>query len=428
MSNKGSSVEVHMYSLNGEYEKTFCSLKDAADELNVVPSTIWKAINFNRKHGDKIWSYHKYDNILTTTDNEIIKKTVRLAKDKQKLQDTNRIERKSFREYSRIENAVAEYNKALIEKFDEVEFNVKTTKHKDVENPAVLIVQIADPHFNELVDLPHNKYDFTIASKRLQRYAERIKKYAKTTQANKILVIMTGDLLNSDRRLDELLSMATNRAKATLIAINLLQQFILDLNTIANVEVGYVSGNESRVKEEWGWTEILATDNYDTSIFNMLQLLFKGKKGIDFINGNSPNELVLNINKNNILFLHGHSIKNDAQKTIQQICGKYSGKGIRIDYVIYGHIHFANITDLFARSGSLVGSNAYADYELNLISKASQNIHAIFEDGTIENTRIELQNTSGYEGYYIDDDLEAYNVKSLDKISKPKETVIKVVI
>ena len=46
-------------------------------------------------------------------DKEILKSNVKLSKQKQKQQDLNRIERKSFREHARIENAVSEYGKEI---------------------------------------------------------------------------------------------------------------------------------------------------------------------------------------------------------------------------------------------------------------------------------------------------------------------------
>ena len=46
-------------------------------------------------------------------DVEVIKENVRLSKQKQKAQDRNRIQNKSFREHARIENAIEEYSKEL---------------------------------------------------------------------------------------------------------------------------------------------------------------------------------------------------------------------------------------------------------------------------------------------------------------------------
>ena len=76
--------------------------------------------------------------------------------------------------------------------------------------------------------------------------------YFKSRSITNVLLVQSGDLLNSDRRLDELLSMATNRAKATFLAVAIVQQVILDLNEHFNVSVASVTGNESRVKDNWG--------------------------------------------------------------------------------------------------------------------------------------------------------------------------------
>ena len=56
---------------------------------------------------------------LSPDDAEILKENVKLAKQKQSLQDLNRVERKTFREYARIENAVGAYNKELVKIFNE---------------------------------------------------------------------------------------------------------------------------------------------------------------------------------------------------------------------------------------------------------------------------------------------------------------------
>jgi transposase-like protein len=79
-------------------------------------------------------------------DSELIKENVRLAKKEQTQRDLNRIERKSFREYARIENAIEEYNKKLIEVIQDKSFNISTIKHKSNINSVSLLVQLSDLH------------------------------------------------------------------------------------------------------------------------------------------------------------------------------------------------------------------------------------------------------------------------------------------
>lgn len=349
----------------------------------------------------------------------------KIKKSLTRTRDLNRVINKELRENYRVINALEALNEAVVDKFNEVNFKPSIPENI-FHIGGVLLVQLSDLHLNELVDLPNNVYDFEIASKRLAKYAQKVKEICKIKKVKKIVVAMTGDMINSDRRLDEITSAATNRTKASLIAVTLLQNFINDLLSKAPIEVAYVTGNESRVKEEWGLSDFVMTDNYDTAIFNMLRLLFKDNIHVKFIESN-PVETVLNINNKHILMMHGTTVKKTTQASMQQIIGKYSAKGITIDYVIFGHIHFAEVTDLYGRSGSLVGNNVYSDYGINLVTKASQNTYFISEEGDIDSFRFELDKTEGIKGYDIEDDINAYNAKSATKLYKTTD-IIKIVI
>jgi predicted phosphodiesterase len=319
-------------------------------------------------------------------DKEIVEYNVRLAKQKQRAQDLNRIANKSFRESARIENA------------------------------------LADTHFNELVDIDSNKYDFEIASKRLQKFAHHIKRYAKFYGIKNILIAITGDLINSDRRLDEKLSMSTNRAKATFLGVHLLKHFILDLNQVSNIQVCCVTGNESRVNEELGWVDIVASDNYDFTIFEMLNLLLPE---IHFIKGNAL-EIVVEINGQNLLVIHGHQLGRMDSNQAGKVISKYAAKGVIINMIICGHLHETMIRDNIARSASLVGSNAYSENALNLSGTAAQNIYIFTNDGR-HDIRIDLQETDLWDGYPINKELSSYNAKSLNK-TQEKQTIFKIII
>ena len=354
-------------------------------------------------------------------DKDIIEYNIRLAKQKQKFQDLNRIERKSFREDSRQENALIEYNTEIIKLLKRESLNTKLSKKKH-NTESVIVIQLADLHLNELVELESNKYDFDIASKRLQKYAYKVKEYIKFHKANKVLIAITGDLINSDRRLDEKLSMATNRAKATFLGVHLLKYFILDINEIAEVQVCCVTGNESRVNFELGFVDMVASDNYDFSIFEMLRLLLPD---INFLRGDAL-ELVVEINGKNMLVIHGHQLGRMDSNQVGKVISKYSAKGVIIDFIICGHLHETMIRDNIARSASLVGSNAYSENALNLAGTAAQNIYCFTDDGR-HDVRIDLQETKGWDGYDIKEELFAYNAKSAQKTHK-KETIFKIII
>jgi predicted phosphodiesterase len=409
---------IYKYSNDGSLIKKYISLQEAVDENNIIESVLKNAIKIGKNVNGFYW-FNK-----EVSDFELVLHNIKLDKSNQKLRDENRIERKSLREYYRIGNAIEEYSKSIVEKFNEVDFKIEIPYNNVNTKEVVLIVQLSDLHFNELIQLPYNQYDFIIAGKRLKELANEVFILNKSYNFTKIIVSFTGDLLNSNRRTEEYLNQSSNRAKASLIATNLLQYFIVDLLKIAPIDLMMVSGNESRAEKELGYSEIMATDNYDYTIFHMLRNLFKTCENIKFWRGENT-EQVYTIGGLNILMVHNASTKSDDQKMLQSIVGKYAAQGIILDYILSGHIHSTGISDIMSRSASLTGANAYSEFGLQLSGRAAQNLHIIYER-KMRNIRVDLQ-LSNNEGYPIENDLEAYNAKSVSKLHQGK-TILEIVI
>lgn len=357
-----------------------------------------------------------------------------LERAQQKARDLSRIEAKDLRETARIENAVTEYNARILEELrlhgGALALCPRRTGPLDPD-AAALVIHLSDNHFNELVNLPTNRFDFTVAAKRLQLLASKAKLFGKAYGVEKVVVFFGGDLMNSDRRLDELLAMSTNRARATILAVHLYKQFLQDLREDFFVDCFGVTGNESRAKENLGWVDVVATDSYDFTIYSMLQATFeavedKGMRFHDF----QANDVVFKIHNETFLGIHGHQINATDQKKVQAMIGKYAAKGINITHILCGHIHASVVSDYVSRNASLVGSNAYSEEALGFISKAAQNIHIVTPQG-LDGVKCDLQNVDGVDGYDIIDKLAEYNARSADKaheaMSEP-QTIVRVVI
>lgn len=395
------------------YQRTH-SQRATAKETGVDQSTVARRLDAAHKYG-----------ISVTTDAEIVVETVKLAKQKQQLQDVQRIERKAFRESARIENAVQEYQKEIRDILLTHTFSIPSSIPQGFSK-ACGIIHWSDQHLNERVDLPHNQYDWNVAARRLKKHVDRCKQVCKAYGVSSVLVAMTGDLLNSDRRLDELLSNAGNRAKASVLAVDLYAQALVDLAQDLDVTVAGISGNESRIPHDIGWVAETASDNYDFAIFEMLRLMLGSK--IRFVVSENPSEVVVSVAGQNVLMIHGHgAIGKNTQESVQSIKGRYIAHGIKLDMVIWGHVHEALIADQYARSSSLVGANTYAENALNLSGRASQNLYLVHEGGGFDGVKIDLQHTDGVIGYNIQSRLEAYNTKSAEKCRQP-QTIFKVVI
>jgi len=363
-------------------------------------------------------------------DKDVVSESTRLAKQNQSFRDRNAHERKAFREHARIENAVEEYNRQVILALKHHNLSKFTQKHRQLKKSAVGVIQFSDVHFNELVHKSHtmrNEYDFKVAAKRCELFVSQATNYFLGSGVNRVVLAMTGDMLNSDRRISELLNMATNRSQATVLAADIMSHVIHHLNQKFNVTVTCVSGNESRVGVIHDRDDLVATDNFDWTIYHFLEHLFRGSKGVEFVRG-GPRENVVSCNGQNVLMMHGESIgKTGVETKVQQIVGKWNNKGVSIDFIIFGHLHSARIGDTYARSSSMVGSNAYSDDNLQLVSRASQNIHIFHNNGRRDSIKIDLQNTDDIDGYPVDLTLESYNAKSSNK-SKPITTIHRVVV
>ena len=368
-----------------------------------------------------------YRNLL---DMELLKENVRLSKRTQKFQDTNRIERKSFREQARIENAVEELGVAICDQLKEhakaLEVINITTETREGE--AVGIVHITDLHANELINLPHNKYDFKVLAKRAKLYISDCIDEFKHKGVKRVLFAATGDLLNSDRRLDELLNSATNRSKAAILTAHIIKQMLLELLSHGFIiSVVSVVGNESRMSKELSYSDNVLSDNYDFLIMAMLKQMFKFAKieNITFVSIDKLEEVV-SMDGQNWLLTHDLSKFTSKQEKTQAAIGRYSLNGIYIDYIIGGHIHATRITDLSSRASSFSGSNSFNEKALNLSGRAAGTFY-IIKNGRRLTYNVDLQNADSVKGYEIVQELEAYNAKSSNKL-KPHKAVLEIVI
>lgn len=359
------------------------SKKEIANELNTSLRYV-NMVNQQNKTSYKI---------------EKLTKTIQLLRDELRIE--RRIKRKDIRSINSIEKYLSEISKHIssykIPKLKTYDF-----KRRKFEG----IFQLSDLHFNEIVsDLEENKYDFYIASKRLKKYTLEAVKIFKIYNVSDVLIAMTGDILGSNRREDEKLNLATNRAKAVIIGTFLIENVIRELNEFFNIKITMVCGNESR-SYDVGESDIIMSDNYDFILYNMLKMIFS--KNLDMFIDGDVYKKILKIQNRNILFFHGHNLNNNPELQIEKIIGQVAvSNRISLDYVIFGHIHECQISDFFARSSSLIGGNTYTSNKLNLISKASQNIHLISEN-SIYSFKIDLQNTDDIIGYDLNSDFQIH--------------------
>lgn len=303
--------------------------------------------------------------------------------------DKNRLLTKQIRDTDRLYNALTKLGHS-IETYLKNLKPIKIPKIKTSKKDTKCIVQISDVHFGEIIDENSNKYNMQIAKERLFLYANKVKMYLKAHNVKDVYICFTGDMFNSDRRLDEIMMNAGARGNTLVQAFQIVEQFIIDIAKEYNVTVHAVVGNESRLNKEFTLSTPILSDNYDWILQQMLYIRFRDTNVT--IDNDVALEKIIKIGGQNVLMLHGVSFpSNLGQKHVQELLGKYTLEGIPISLVIFGHVHSTYISNVFARSGSLSGSNGYSLHELNYIGRASQNLHFLYPNNTHDTIQVDLQ-------------------------------------
>jgi predicted phosphodiesterase len=251
--------------------------------------------------------------------------------------------------------------------------------------------------------LGHNKSNFDVISKRFQKYADKIKERLGKSVTN-ITVAFMGDLINSDRRIDELLVNEGCVAESLLKSLQILTAFLLDLSETYKINVVSVLGNESRLDLNIPMRDPI--NNFDFIIHKLLSELLN-KTSIQFQDIERNYEKVIEVLGANILLTHGHTklTWNDAVK-------KYNKIGKILHYMLTAHFHTVKIKEQTSQGASMSGNNFYGAFGINDIADASQTIYIVEKEKdavtsytTISPMVINLQRLYGYSGYFCQEDV-----------------------
>jgi predicted phosphodiesterase len=329
-------------------------------------------------------------------------------REEQKRRDVSIATRKSSREFNRDLNLVEQLNKSLIECIGLSKFKVKRVAKTPrlpksiTDEDNTLIVQISDTHFGEVIDLPNNKFDMKIASQAIAAHIKLSLLQAKSFKVSKVVLVLTGDLVNSWRRKDENMTNSDTLSSVILMATRILSGAIEELNLKYPVTVASIVGNESRFGDSCGSVDKIVSESFDFVIHNILELMFKDVDDVTFIPMGDPSECLLRVSEHNILLVHGHFIGKSMETGVTKLYAKYATRGISLDQVLSGHIHSAYISDNFSRSSGLPGSNSYSDITLGLMSKKSQNCYLVGKELGIIGIKNDLTHYENYQPYPFD--------------------------
>lgn len=239
---------------------------------------------------------------------------------------------------------------------------------------GTLVAQLSDLHFGAWIPQTEELEGFSMstAARRLRLYACRILDMQLATGASDLVICLTGDLVDSrigKLRLDKVANAESTQGLVMNQGADLILSFIYELlesEQFGSVAVRGVAGNEGRMLPDVAFGETTAPENFDCLLHAIVEREFKGSDvDVQF----SIHEIVVPVEDERILLIHGHTFKHNNRTKMEQILLKHGAT-----FGICGHIHEPLVTGNWARSASLCGTDAYASHGLQLSGRASQNL------------------------------------------------------
>jgi len=351
------------------------------------------------------------------------------VKQEQKRRDIANTCRRHTRSQNRADNLVEALESELVTLLKENKVQPLPAVHVPRDGNGLGIVHLSDLHFGEIIDQNDNQFNLETASRAIHKHVRLCLRQFKAWDVSKVLFALTGDLVNSDRRMDEALTNADNRSKTALTAAQVISSAIADVSQYYPCIVASVVGNESRVNKDLGTVDKVASDSYDLMVHNIMELWLEDVDNVEFVPMTDSLECVLHLAGRTVLLHHGHlGGGKDLEKYVTGVISRYAAQGVNLDFALSGHIHNCNISDFYARSSGLPGANSYSSKGLNLRSRRSQNCYILPEDDTgFHGIKHDLQNVDGFEPYPYNTELEAYH-SLYSKVNKGGVEIFKVVI
>lgn len=361
-----------------------------------------------------------------------IEQNIKLEKNLQKRADLTTYLRRNNRNNYRILNEVESICEELINRLDEVKFDIpKITPIKEKKEKKTALLCLSDLHAGTLIngDCESNCYDYNILSRRLKKYVAKAIDTMKKNDITNVIVCGLGDFVSSPRRVDELLGQVSSVSNSLLIIVTIIEQILFELcSNFENVTYTSIIGNESRFSFDINWHEQELYSNFDFLQYTMLKHILDGKiKNLNFKDADSPLKSLIEIpidNKEtyNVCIAHGHAMKSLKDNAEEVYTKSYVEEGKRVDICVVGHFHHLCVYS----SGKLIvtatpmRNNVYAFSTIGTKGHAFQNLILINNDGSYWNCPIKLDDISDFkEGYKIQKELDmfTYNESKVDKVN-----------
>ena len=306
-----------------------------------------------------------------------------LYKQQVKTRDTLNAYRRSLREEARLEDFKDLMKSCVVDinSLPEVEYA------GDAEPGSEAVLMLSDFHIGVEIDNYYNKYNVTIARKRINKLVQDVIRYCICNSVETLHVLGLGDfcqgLIHTSARLEQEIDVV----QQIMLASEILADALNKLQAAAPV-IKYYSVTDNHTRAIASLSESIESENYGKLITFYLKARLENT-GIEFVDSILDQEIGLiefNNGKTGV-FAHGH---HDRINSMFQNMTAFTGK--MIDYAFIGHYHCEKVKTfnnfkVFV-NGSVVGLDQFA-FSKRLFGKPSQTL-IIFDGTNIINHSIDL--------------------------------------
>lgn len=279
----------------------------------------------------------------------------RIKVEQVKIRDERAAANKIYRDVARAESIRDLIAKAVVP-YDKNDFlNVVQYEYSNHD----VIVCLSDLHTGADIDSAWNKFDKEILKARLESYVAQIFNIVARHAAEKIYVLLLGDLINGHIHVNTRVQNNENSIEQVMIAAELVSNFVAELYEVCkNIDVYAVSGNHSRVFPNKD--EQVAGDELEALIPFYMKARLQNLSGID-IKTDKLDPTFGGFKARSSLVMYAHGDKDSPANVVEHLTMMVKQP---IDLVFLGHRHSNGMTTVHGtkviESGCVCGIDSYA--------------------------------------------------------------------
>ncbi len=290
---------------------------------------------------------------------------------------------------------IKELSKSVKEVFGKMNLEsiVKYAPSPISRGKSKLLALVTDWHIGADVDVVGNRYNYSIAKKRVHEFTDKLLRIADERDTDQIEVIYMGDMVEGGyMRGGQAYGIEFPVSEQMARGGELIIEMLSRLSQKYQTRYRGFAGNHDRMNQGDKNGNIHG-DTAMVVVNKIVKVFIETSKldGLKYEDTHNYSASLIDVNGRNIKLVHGdHERRDDKNK----IARHSFNDGVNYDIIAYGHFHhFMNLEigmdKLEVRVGSIKGSDDYSE-TLQIGSSPSQCVVVIDGDGEIEVKRVRL--------------------------------------